>query len=692
MPELLVELGCEELPAAFVRRAFNDLELGIADRLSAAGIAFERGEGPMGTPRRLIVHFRDVAERQPDRTEERRGPSLEAAFDAQGNPTSALLGFCRSAGVEVGEVRKKAGYAWAKRAIAGRSTREVLSEIVPDAVRAMSFDKAMRWGQARMRFARPIRWILASFGGEVVPFEIEGVHAGLRSRGHRFENPEEFEAGTFAELVAELRIRRVEPDPAERETRIREGASLVSAGTPEMPDALVDENVFLTEWPVAIQGEFKPSYLDLPEPVLVTAMAKHEKMFPIRGPDGSLSNRFVFVRNSGQEGAVRSGVEWVLNARFNDAKFFFDEDRKSTFDAFLGKTAGIVFQEKLGTVRQRADRLASLTSEVARLTGADSDEIEMARQAGRYAKADLSTGLVSELASLQGVVGCEYARREAMPEAVCWAIASHYDLAKNPTIDCPGARTAVRLLVADQLDKLVGFLGIGLAPSGSSDPFGLRRAATMLIEAAWAWSQHVPLYAPELIESAASTYAGQGIAIDVWQVSEAMAGVFRSRYDALLPETRPDFLEAAAGSPAFDSLAPREVRLKLSVLGLLASDRAFVQTATRPINIFASAVAKGQFDPASTEERLNSADAEALRAAARAAEVPLTEARSMEDSGKIAETLRTFDAPINRFFDSTMVMDEDPAIRQARLALVGQVSQLLQSGAGDLSKVVLEGE
>ncbi len=689
MPDLLLELGCEELPAGFVQKAFEDLARNVEAGLREAEVPFEPGEGPIGTPRRLIVHFRNLADRQPDREKEQRGPSIAAAFDADGKPTKALEGFCRGQGVDPSEVKKEGEYVWVRKAILGRPTLEILAEILPAAIRSLTFEKSMRWGAARMRFARPIRWILASLGGKVVPFEIETVASGLTSRGHRFDHPEAFQAQTYDELIDGLIARKVEPDPAEREKRIREGAVIIAAGEPEIPSALLTENVFLTEWPTPIEGQFKEAYLELPEAVLVTAMAKHEKMFPVRGRDGKLVNRFVFVRNSGEDAAVRAGTEWVLNARFNDAKFFYDEDRKHTLADFLAKTEGILFQEKLGTVRRRADRLAALAAEVATYTGADEAEAELARQAGLYAKADLATGLVSELASLQGIVGGEYARREGFPEAVCQAIAGQYDLAKIGAPKGAADRTTVRLAVADQLDKLAGYLGIGLIPSGSSDPYGLRRAATLLIEAAWAWPEWMPSYAAFLFPAALRGYAEQSTAVDETKAKAAFEEVMAARYESLLGEERPDHIEATKAWAA----APQDARGRLKVLKLLAVDREFVQTATRPLNILAAAREKGLLSTPveGWEDRLDSETGAALLASVRSARTELAGASVAMDAPRSAKALKALQAPIHAFFEATMIMAEDATVRAARLALVRETSEALLFG-GDFAKVVLEGE
>lgn len=695
MPELLLELGCEELPASFVEKAYTDLCASLSDHLRKAGVL--NGEGAcLGTPRRLIVSFPDLDYRQEDSTKEQRGPALKAAYDESGKPTGALLGFCKSQGITPEDLRKDDQYVWVTKTIAGRDTRELLAEIIPQAIRGLNFDKSMRWGASRMRFARPIRWILAAFDGDVVEFEIEGVQAGLGSHGHRFYSPEEFTAHHFSELLEELRKRHVEPDPSIRREKILKGATDVADGAPILSEALVDENVFLTEWPTALQGQYRQEYQTLPEPVLVTAMAKHEKMFPVRDDSGKLTNNFVFVRNSGEDETVRRGNEWVLNARFNDAKFFFDEDAKHTLDDFLEKTSGIVFQEKLGTVRQRADRLAELAAEIAKSTGADAEEIDFARKAGLYCKADLASGLVSELASLQGVVGGEYAKREGFADPVCWAIASHYDLGKNPNPESAAGRTAVRVTMADALDKLAGYLGLGLEPSGSSDPFGLRRAATTLIEAAWNWPGAIPPFV-ELFSAALTQYDSQKILSDPTKAFPAFSAVFASRYSALLPDARHDILDAAMLAEVPPSVtSPKLVLFRSQVLEKLADDVAFIQTATRPMNIVIAARKKGiefeENDPLLKLEHapLESKEGAELFLLLTHIAAPLQKARREQDVEQTIRILKSLEAPINAFFLSTMVMDENPEVRFARLTLMHACSLALLDG-GDFTKLVIEG-
>lgn len=655
----------EELPASFVERSFQQLLGEVISRLDEEAISYGVGEA-IGTPRRLIIRVENVSDTQPDRTAQVRGPALKAAYAEDGSPTKALEGFCRGQGVSLDSLSKDETYVWATKLTPGKPTIEVLPAVLEEAIRALTFDKSMRWGANRMRFARPIRWILASFGGMHVPFSVETVSSGLKSVGHRFNSPESFEASNWDALVAELRSRQVEPDPEIRRNRILEGAQKMATGTPELTEALVEENVYLTEWPDALEGEFKSEYLSLPEPVLVTAMARHERFFPVRNPAGKITNRFISIRNGGEVSTVSRGNAWVLNARFNDAKFFFDEDSHFSMDDFLARTDRMLFQEKLGSVRKRADRLSSLA-------GLLSNGNEDAKRAGLYMKADLSTGLVSELASLQGIIGGEYARRAGWSDDIVHAISVQYhpERAENDI--------ARSVIAADQLDKLAGYLGLGLAPSGSSDPYGLRRAATVLIELAWNWPS-TQSWLPSFRKALAQF---EGIALDCEAAESSLGELFAGRYKALVSDARYDLLEAAMLEQDREELLnPNAVRARLAALQLGAQDPALVQAATRPLNIVAAAKSKGISIGSLNEADLDSASGSDLANAAR----NLVARSSPEE---LIEQIRNLVPAINGFFDTTMVMVDDLKVRDARLALLDFVGQKLLL-AGDWTKVVIE--
>jgi len=707
MPDLLFELGCEELPATFVKRAFQQLEAEIVRRLDESGLGHGASRS-MGTPRRLIVGVEKIDASQKDQKKETRGPSIKAAFDESGAPTKALEGFCRSAGVTPKDLRNDGEYVWADKEIKGRPATEVLAEVIPAAIRALTFDKTMRWGQSRMRFARPVRWMLASLDGKLVSFDVEGVPTGLTSRGHRFDSPAPFQAKTWDTLASGLRKRNVEPDPAAREKLVREQAAKVASGSPELPAALVEENVYLTEWPVCHEGTFPESYLELPEPVLVTAMAKHERFFPVRGKDGRLLPKFVSVRNAGDEATVRSGNEWVLNARFNDAKFFYDEDKRTTLAGFLEKTRRMAFQEKLGSVLDRSARLADLTAAVYTAAGGDPTGIEDARQAGHYAKADLSTGLVGELASLQGMVGADYGRREGLPEATWMAIGAQYDVTTAAALPSGRARTtALSLVVADQLDKLAGFLGIGLVPSGSSDPYGLRRAVTMLIEAAWALSESHPFRGYDnLWKEACAGYARHlpAVALDSEAAGKALVEIFLGRYDALLTNIDYDVRLAVAEAMVEERHPTARVEKILDPVRFLACCRvaqsvktmpALVQALARPSSILAAARKKG------LGQEVDAAYAKPPMTLIGLADGIISENFAMDwaeawnalSAGEVehaAGLLAGLAAPINAFFEGRMVLTDDEAQRRSNFEALVAVERTLNHVA-DFGRIVIEG-
>lgn len=680
MPDLLLEVGCEELPASFVANAAAQLAQEVASRLAAAGLKTEEIRN-MATPRRLIVSAKNVPAQQADSVKESRGPGIKAAYDAEGKPTKALEGFCRGQGVDVSAVYTEGDYVYVRKEVVGLPAAEVLQTLLPEAIRALTFEKSMRWGASRMRFARPIRWIVALLDQAVVPFSVETVTSGKTTKGHRFYNRQTFEVTSYDDLIAKLRAASVEPDPHERHSRIVREANAVSSGTPEITDALLDENVYLTEWPTAIEGSFNPEFLTLPEPVLITAMAKHEKFFPVRDKAGKLTNKFISIRNAGTDDAVRGGNEWVLNARFNDAKFFFDEDQKSNLEGFLAQTERMTYQEQLGSVRARVDRLIELTPKILIALGREG-LTDSAKQAARLCKADLACGLVGELPALQGLIGAEYARREGVAKDVCDAIGAHYDLGRATALIGSSRDLALALIAADQLDKLAGYLGLGHAPTGSSDPFALRRAVTLLIEIHEAWGMQTDWQTA--LGQALGVYRSQGIALNEEEAHQAFGQIFDGRYRAMMAHARYDALEGATAASLEVLTNPAEVRRRVEVLSLAAENTTLIQALSRPLNIVRAAEEKGiEIQPQTYREHLDSAEALALDDA-----VPAES--SARKPREVVSELTSWIEPINRFFDSTMIMVEDAQIRAARLGMLKRISQAILRH-GDFTRIVSDG-
>lgn len=716
MPELLLELGCEELPASSVRKAYRQLEQQILNRLQLAGVSYGHSKS-LGTPRRLILQIEDVAEKQADVQKTLRGPSIQAAYDEQNHPTPALLGFCKAQKIELNATYQEGEHVWAKLDLPGKSTSELLQEILPAAICSITFDKTMRWGASRMRFARPIRWILASFDTHLIPFKVEHVQSELKSFGHRFYAPDSFEAKTFDQLLSKLREKKVEPDPEIRKQWILDGARTATSGVVQLNPELVDENVFLTEFPRVLEGSFPKHYLKLPKEVLITVMAKHQRFFPIFNQKGELIDQFLSVYNSGVEEVVRQGNTWVLNSRFNDADFFYQEDSRFTLNDFLKKTERIIFYEKLGTIYQKAKRLEKLCEWIAESEGASEKEILQAKQAGLYAKADLATGLVSELPELQGVVGSKYARAENFDEQVCMAIETHYDLQKTvqQTLDYPNkAPLGLFLMLADQIDKLAGYFGLGITPTGSSDPYGLRRAATsylMLLDHLKSRPAHSY---EQIFSSAFELYADQGFNLNLGKMFSILEELYTARYKALLyfdekqnpcliekkqtllsyTECSTDLMDAIFSKASLSQiLDPSAILMKLSIMQCCTTDSEYqglVQAGTRTINIVQAAYQKKVALPSCKEkiqiENLESETGIALFEVYKSIQEKVYLTAVQHDPAQLLQTLLQLEKPVHAFFESTMIMAEDPKIQQARLHLLKCCSELFLL-AGDFSKL-----
>jgi glycyl-tRNA synthetase beta chain len=480
MSELLLELFSEEIPARMQKRAREDLARLLGNALGEAGLEFSEIK-TFATPRRLTALVKGLPPRSPDIREERKGPRVDA-------PDSAIKGFLKSAGLssaDQAETRddKKGAYYVALLERPGRVTPEVIAEIVPELAKSFPWPKSMRWGYGRLHWVRPLHSILCLLDGEVVPFEIDGIKSGKETRGHRFMAPEPFKVKGFKNYREKLGEANVILDSDERARIILEGAHRAASkeGLTFVEDeALLAENAGLTEWPVVLMGAFDKEFLSVPPEVLSTAMKAHQKCFSLRRNDGALANRFLVVANleARDKGkAIITGNERVIRARLADAKFFFDQDRKVGLEAWVPKLKEITFHEKLGSQYERVQRVWRLARELAPLVGAEPD---LAERAAILAKADLVSQMVGEFPELQGVMGRYYALDQEEDPAVADAIAAHYK-PLGPSDDVPREPVAIAAALADKLDMLVGFWAIDEKPTGSKDPYALRRAALGVI-------------------------------------------------------------------------------------------------------------------------------------------------------------------------------------------------------------------
>jgi glycyl-tRNA synthetase beta chain len=702
-PLFLLEIGCEEIPDGSIGPALEFLtrEIGALVEKEALG-RLECDPPLLGTPRRLAIRARGIRVRQEDRESEVPGPRVAAAYGPDGSPTRALLGFARAQKVTVEDLIRrsspKGDFVAARVRTPGRSAGEILAESLPSLISRIPFAKTMRWGEGSFRFARPIRWVVCLLDETVVPFEVAGAMSARTSRGPRFEGSPEVPIPDAASYVDTLRRASVFVDIFERRERIATSlrgvvANLGGGRSLEEPPGLLDAVCNLVEHPVACAGSFDPGFLELPDPVLATAMIHHQRFFPIRRKDGTLSPEYVAVLNCRDDRAVleriRRGNEWVLRARLRDADFFWREDLKRTLAERLPGLDRVLFEAALGSYRQKVDRIGTLAAHLAgELRGKGTVLSERAlERAARICKSDLSTQMVKEFPELQGMVGSLLARREGEDETVCRALQEQYAAASDaPDRTVFTTPESATLAVADRLDTLAGFFLIDRIPTGSKDPYGLRRAALAAIQAIL--DQRMSVSMARLIERASELYRAQGVEPRGTGLAR-LGGFLEERLRYLCQEVhrlRYDAVGAAVAVGSDDLLdAFLRARALHGIRGL--PDFEALSLSTRRVRNILAGQQAPPLDPAGCrldEER------DLLRALQEAEErcaAPLA-SRDYPAALRVMAGIRS---PLDRFFDKVLVMDPDPRLRGNRLALLERVSALLRR-VGDFAEMVLEGE
>lgn len=520
MSELLIELFSEEIPARMQVRAGEDLKRLVCESLTAAGLTFDAARA-FSTPRRLALVVDGLPAMSPAVSEERKGPRV-------GAPEQALAGFLKAAGLasiaeaEIVKDDKKGDYYLARIDKPGRSAAEIVAEALPAILAKFPWPKSMRWGTGTFQWVRPLHSIVCLLDGKVVPFEVAGIASGNTTRGHRFHGPAAFKIKSFADYEAQLLKHKVMLDPAARMAAISDAAHAAAKAAKLQlveDDALVAENAGLTEWPVVLMGTFDKEFLEVPGEVLTTSMKQHQKCFSLRDPKtNGLANKFILVSNlTATDGGAQiiAGNEKVIRARLSDAKFFWDQDLKKPLDEMASELAGITFHEKLGSQKDRVERIAELAAQIA---GAVDAVPEDARRAAQLAKADLVSGMVGEFPELQGLMGRYYAEKAGTKADIARAIELHYK-PKGPGDIVPkeenGDSVAIAVALADKLDTLVGFWAIGEKPTGSGDPYQLRRAALGVIRIVLENDLRLPL--EETIPKAEQQYFAQGRVVEISQ-------------------------------------------------------------------------------------------------------------------------------------------------------------------------------
>ena len=688
----LLEIGSEELPSHDLTAALAQLREKVPQFLTDLGLDFTDIQ-IFGTPRRLSFLVHDLAPRQRDLEELARGPSAKIAFDAEGQPTKAALGFARGKGVDVSalEVREMDGgeYVVVTLRTAGRPAAEVLAEALPGFVSGVSFGRSMRWlasaqvgdQVAKTTYSRPIRWFVALYGDQVVPFEYAGVTSGRLSRGLRPEGSPDIEISSAAAYPEIMRANNISIDPDERwasvEHQIAAIAAEVGGTIPDNPD-LLEEVTHLVEQPTAFLGSFEEKYLALPKPVLVTVMRKHQRYFPIVDKYGALMPYFVAVRNGGVDhlDIVRKGNEGVLRARYADADFFFKADSTQKLEDFLPRLDTLIFQEELGSMLDKSRRLETLAQQIGEQLGLDADQRRTAQRAAHLCKADLATNMVVELTSLQGIMGYEYAKRSGESDAVARAIVEHY----YPHTKLPSdslSRPGLALNIANRLDSLCGLFAVGKAPSGSADPFALRRDAlslvTILLETETVFS---------VIEGLRLAAALMPVTVSEVSLSETadfvqrrLEGVLRDEYD--LPHDVVQAVLAERGDNPWPALTAAQ---DLAAVVQRDNWEETLNAYARCVRIVRNIEERNAVQP----DKFAEAEEKALYTAYQQARSNIMRDTSL---ASVIETIHeVLVVPINAFFDGVMVMAEDESVRRNRLALLQDIRDLTQ-GYADFSQL-----
>ncbi len=692
MPELFIELFSEEIPARMQARAAADLERLVCEGLSEAGLEFGESRAFSG-PRRLALVVDDVPIKTPDVVEERRGPRVDA-------PEKAIQGFLRATGLTLEQCDivndpKKGPYYVARIERPGRPTQDVIRELLPEVIRRFPWPKSMRWGSRNLRWVRPLHSIICLFGGGVVPVQIEDIPVGRVTRGHRFMAPDPIEVADFTDYERKLRAAKVILDGEERARIIRERAETLAreAGLELVEDeGLVRETAGLVEWPVVLMGTFDEAFLDVPPEVIVTTIRSHQKCFALRRPEsegGGLANRYILVANlEAKDGGERivAGNDRVIAARLSDARFFWEQDLAVPLEERLPELDRITFHAKLGSQGDRVRRLEALARDIAPFVDADPEE---AAFAARLAKADLVTEMVGEFPELQGLMGRYYALKSCVPPYIAQAIEDHYR-PQGPSDRGPDQPVSMAVALADKIDMLANFWAAGEKPTGSRDPFALRRATLGIIRIILENGLHIPLL-PFFEDRVRNSPAFDEKSQDAGEIARDLLGFVIDRLKVHLREegVRHDLIDAVFALGDQDDLLNlvRRVKALETFLGtedgqnLLAGFR-------RAANILRIEEKKDRrsYDGEPNPQLLIAGPEKKLASAIRQARANARKAIEREDFEAAMAALARLRQPVDEFFEKVTVNAEDPTLRENRLKLLSRIRDVARTVA-DFSRI-----
>lgn len=685
---LAFEIGTEELPAFDLHAATLKLGGLMEEALSGARISFEE-VSVFTTPRRLITIVSGLPESTEESVEEFRGPSVKIAFDDEGNPTKAALGFARGKGVDASALERRdengTEYVWAVKRTPAQATADLLPAILTGLITAIPWPKTQRWGSRHEQFSRPVRWLLALLDDEVVPVEFAGLASGRITRGHRFLAPGPHEVANAADLIGILRGAKVVPSEEEREASIRAQVAEIEKKTglvAELPAKTMEEVVNLTEFPTVMVGAFDELFLAVPKEITVDAMLMHQRYFPLFNADGTLSNKFLITSNGDPafEANIVDGNQRVVAARLYDAKFFYDEDLRRPLEDYVERLDTVVFQEQLGTVRAKTARVEKLAEHLSADAALSSQDAADAARAAHLCKADLVTGAVVEFTSVQGIMGSYYAAAAGETDQVARAIADHY----RPRFagdELPASTVGKVIAMADKLDTICGLFAVDQGPTGSSDPFALRRAALGIIAIL---EDGLPVSLMGAIDRALDSYEVEGLSFDRAAVRAAVIEFFVTR-------TRVMLRDSGCESDAIDAVLAAGVAEPAEILRRVRSLEDARNNAPDTFNDLATAYARANnLRDASlgteVDEGLINEVEHALFCAVVQAEGRVARALEADDYQAALSELAGLRKPVDMFFERIMVMDEDQKLRENRLRLLNRFVGVFQ-GVADFGKM-----
>ena len=682
--DLLLEIGTEEVPAHFMPGILAQLKEKATAKFQEMRLDFDEVT-TLGTPRRTALLVKNLAETQQGASSEYKGPSTAIAFDKDGNPTKAAIGFARGKKVDVADLVVKDGYVYAVSSEEGKQTVELLPTLLKELVEGLNFPKNMRWGDLDFRFVRPLRWLVALYDEEVIDFTVANVTSGRVSRGHRFLSEGDFTINKASDYEQACKDAFIIVDQEKRRDIIKaqiEEIAKAHNGHAEITEDLLEEVIYLVEYPTALCGTFEDKYLKLPKEAVMTPMRDHQRYFPVLDDNNNLLPLFITVRNGGDYclDKVQHGNERVLRARLADAQFFFDEDRKHSLYDYVEKLKTVVFQEGLGTIYDKANRLAELSAFIGEKVNATEDEIKTTKRAAILAKADLVSAMVCEFTELQGIMGREYALLDGEGQEVATAIYEHY----MPRFagDAEPASVAGRLVsLADKMDNIVATFSRGLVPTGSQDPFALRRQALgivhTIIEANYTISiSEIADKAMDLLNITDSEKRAE--------IQKNVAEFFTLRLKNVLGDNdvRYDIIDAVlenadevAGTYAKACVTAQEIASGV----LNDAIQAFVRVGN---------ISKKAENNVINEALFTLDEEKALYNAYVAVAKDVETALNNKDYKTAIDKMQELTAPINNFFDNVMVMDKDEQIKNNRLALLKNIDTLIKYIA-DFGKIVL---